>query len=51
VFVDVIRCGKLLKSTEAAEVHAARSGHSQFSESVEELKPLSEEEKQAQLLK
>lgn len=50
-FFVKIRCGKLLKSAEAAEAHAVRSGHSQFSESVEEVKPLTEEEKQAQLLK
>ncbi|KAK2170723.1 hypothetical protein LSH36_1g22023 [Paralvinella palmiformis] len=42
-------CGKLLKSQEAAELHAARSGHANFSETTEELKPLSEEEKKKQL--
>jgi len=29
-------------------MHAARSGHSQFAESTEEIKPLTEEEKIAQ---
>jgi len=38
-----------LKSQEAAELHAARSGHANFSETTEELKPLSEEEKKKQL--
>jgi hypothetical protein len=45
------RCNKLLSSEDAVQMHAARTGHSQFSESVEEIKPLMEEEKQAQLLK
>jgi len=39
----------LLKSEAEVQVHAARSGHANFSESVEEVKPLTEEEKQAQL--
>lgn len=42
-------CGKLLKSPEAAELHAARSGHANFSETTEEVKPLTEEEKKKQL--
>ena len=44
-------CGKLLKSEDEAQLHASRSGHTNFSESVEEVKPLTEEEKQAQLTK
>jgi len=42
-------CGKLFRTQEEVEFHAAKSGHSQFSESTEEKKPLSEEEKKAQL--
>ena len=33
------------------QLHAARSGHSNFSESAEEIKPLTEEEKKQQLEK
>lgn len=33
------------------QLHAARSGHSNFSESTEEIKPLTEEEKKQQLEK
>jgi len=44
-------CGKLLKSEDEAQLHASRSGHANFSESVEEVKPLTEDEKQAQLAK
>ena len=47
----VCSCGKLLKSEDEAQVHATRSGHTNFSESVEEVKPLTEEEKKAQLAK
>ncbi|XP_065192211.1 UBX domain-containing protein 1-like [Sycon ciliatum] len=41
-------CGKALRDATAAQTHASRTGHSQFSESVEEIKPLTEEEKAAQ---
>ncbi|XP_076463982.1 UBX domain-containing protein 1-like [Babylonia areolata] len=41
-------CGKLLKSELDAQAHAARTQHASFSESVEEIKPLTEEEKAAQ---
>lgn len=44
-------CGKLLKSEADAQAHAARTQHSNFSESVEEIKPLTEEEKKVQLAK
>ncbi|GFO50511.1 ubx domain-containing protein 1 [Plakobranchus ocellatus] len=44
-------CGKLLKSEVDAQAHAARTQHSNFSESVEEIKPLTEEEKKEQLAK
>jgi len=49
--VDVCSCGKLLKSEDEVQLHATRSGHTNFSESVEEVKPLTEEEKKAQLAK
>lgn len=42
-------CGKLFKTTLEVEFHATKSGHSNFSESTEEKKPLTEEEKKAQL--
>lgn len=42
-------CGKLFKNQEEMEYHAAKTNHSSFSESTEEKKPLTEEEKKAQL--
>lgn len=42
-------CGKLFKNQEEVEYHAAKTNHSSFSESTEEKKPLTEEEKKAQL--
>lgn len=44
-------CGRLFKTHEEVEFHAAKSGHSSFSESTEEKKPLTEEEKLAQKAK
>jgi len=44
-------CGKLLKNETEVEFHAAKSNHQNFSESTEEVKPLSEEEKKERLLK
>uniref|UniRef100_A0A8D8VUC6 UBX domain-containing protein 1-B n=1 Tax=Cacopsylla melanoneura TaxID=428564 RepID=A0A8D8VUC6_9HEMI len=44
-------CGKLFKSQGEIEFHAAKSGHSNFSESTEEKKPLTEEEKAEKLKK
>ncbi|KAK2184367.1 hypothetical protein NP493_269g03073 [Ridgeia piscesae] len=44
-------CGKLLKTPEQAEFHATKTGHTNFSESTDEIKPLTEEEKQEQLIK
>ncbi|XP_042228110.1 UBX domain-containing protein 1-like isoform X2 [Homarus americanus] len=38
-------CGKLFQTSEEVEFHAVKSGHSNFSESTEEKKPLTEEEK------
>ena len=45
------RCGKLLKSEMDAQAHAARTQHDSFSESTEEIKPLTDEEKKEQLEK
>lgn len=42
-------CNKLFKNQGEVEFHAAKTGHSNFSESTEEKKPLTEEEKKAQL--
>lgn len=42
-------CGKLVKNQDEMEYHAAKTQHSSFSESTEEKKPLTEEEKKAQL--
>ncbi|XP_053980640.1 UBX domain-containing protein 1 [Hylaeus anthracinus] len=42
-------CGKLFKNNLEVEFHATKSGHDQFSESTEEKKPLSEDEKKEQL--
>ncbi|XP_050668764.1 UBX domain-containing protein 1 [Leptidea sinapis] len=42
-------CGKLFKNQDEVEFHAAKTNHSNFSESTEEKKPLTEEEKKAQL--
>ena len=45
------RCNKLFQSNEEVEFHAAKTGHSQFSESTDEKKPLTDEEKKEQLRK
>ena len=42
VFFELVHFFSILK------MHAARSGHSNFSESTEEIKPLTEEEKKQQ---
>lgn len=44
-------CGKQLRDADAAQAHAARTGHSQFAESTEQIRPLTDEEKKAQLEK
>ena len=49
--VFVLSCNRLFRSEIEAEVHATKTGHSNFSESVDEIKPLTDEEKQAQLVK
>jgi hypothetical protein len=45
------RCNRLFRTNEEVEFHAAKTGHSQFSESTDEKKPLTEEEKKEQLRK
>lgn len=42
-------CGKVFKNTALANFHAEKSGHDQFEESTEEIRPLTEQEKQAKL--
>lgn len=42
-------CGRKLRSHAQAEFHATKTGHVDFSESTEEIAPLSEEEKKAKL--
>jgi UBX domain-containing protein 1/4 len=42
-------CGKKFKGTTSAEFHATKSGHTDFSESTEEIAPLTEEEKAQKL--
>ncbi|KAF8159397.1 ubiquitin-related domain-containing protein [Crassisporium funariophilum] len=42
-------CGKIFKNTALANFHAEKSGHDQFEESTEEIKPLTEEEKKEKL--
>ncbi|XP_048732683.1 UBX domain-containing protein 1-like [Ostrea edulis] len=44
-------CGKLLKNEMDAQAHAARTQHDSFSECTEEIKPLTDEEKKAQMEK
>lgn len=44
-------CNKLFKNQIEVEFHASKSGHSDFSESTEEKKPLTEDEKREQLAK
>ncbi|KXN86190.1 UBX domain-containing protein 1 [Leucoagaricus sp. SymC.cos] len=43
------QCGKTFKNTSLANWHAEKSGHDQFEESAEEIKPLTEEEKKQKL--
>ncbi|TFY50563.1 hypothetical protein EVJ58_g10995, partial [Rhodofomes roseus] len=43
------QCGKVFKNTALANYHAEKSGHDQFEESTEEVKPLTEEEKTQRL--
>jgi len=43
-------CGKLFSSMASLELHANKTGHSDFSESTEAIKPLTEEEKAAKMV-
>ncbi|TGJ82110.1 hypothetical protein E0Z10_g6661 [Xylaria hypoxylon] len=43
-------CSKKFRSQREAEFHANKSGHSDFSESTDEIAPLTEEEKQQRLI-
>lgn len=43
-------CLRLFKTNLEVEFHAAKSGHANFSESTEEKKPLTEDEKKEQLV-
>lgn len=47
----VSSCNKLFADTTALEYHAMKSGHSNFAESTEEKKPLTEDEKKEQMKK
>jgi len=42
-------CGKVFRNSALAQYHAEKSGHTDFEESTEEIKPLTEEEKKAKL--
>ncbi|KAJ7230668.1 ubiquitin-related domain-containing protein, partial [Mycena pura] len=42
-------CGKVFRNTAVAQFHAEKSGHQEFEESTEEIKPLTEEEKKQKL--
>ncbi|BGO95268.1 hypothetical protein NBRC10512_003031 [Rhodotorula toruloides] len=42
-------CGKLFRNQALAQYHSTKSGHTEFEESTEELKPLTEEEKAQKL--
>lgn len=43
-------CGKKFRTQEQAEFHASKTEHTDFSESTEEIAPLTEEEKKARLV-
>lgn len=45
------RCNKKFRTDSEIEFHAVKTGHQTFSESTEEIKPLSEEEKMEQMRK
>lgn len=47
--IKCVECGKLLKSAAFASFHAEKSGHTNFEESTEAIKPLTEEEKKQKL--
>lgn len=47
--IKCAECGKVFKNTALANYHAEKSGHDQFEESTDEVKPLTEEERQQKL--
>jgi len=47
--IRCLQCDKLFKNVDLANYHAEKSGHDQFEESTEEIKPLTEEEKKQKL--
>ncbi|KAF9269301.1 hypothetical protein L218DRAFT_953866 [Marasmius fiardii PR-910] len=47
--IKCAQCGKTFRNTALANFHAEKSGHDQFEESTEEIKPLTEEEKKERL--
>lgn len=49
--VQCDECGKKFRTDAEIEFHAVKSGHKSFSESTEEIKPLTEKEKQEQIKK
>lgn len=44
-------CGKFLRNEDEVQLHSARTGHVNYSQSEEEIRPLTEEERRAQLEK
>jgi len=42
-------CGKRFRNANGAQFHASKSGHENFSQSTEEIKPLTEEEKKTKI--
>ncbi|KAG8997075.1 hypothetical protein FRB94_007871 [Tulasnella sp. JGI-2019a] len=47
--IKCVQCGKVFRDTGLANFHAEKSGHDQFEESTEAIKPLTEEEKKERL--
>jgi len=47
--IKCVQCGKVFRDTGLANFHAEKSGHDQFEESTEEIRPLTEEEKKERL--
>ncbi|CAO1630043.1 unnamed protein product [Parajaminaea phylloscopi] len=47
--IKCVDCGKIMKNSAFASFHAEKSGHTNFEESTEEVKPLTEEEKKQRL--
>lgn len=43
-------CGKLFRTEDEVHFHAVKSGHANFSESTDEVQPLTEEEKRSRML-